>query len=178
MKHAFWVIALFLLCGGARAVDGVYAEGGLGNSVSIVRVGAVWKWDRSWMYNDNWQITGAWEAAAGVMRGIKSGDPHNQVVGDIGITPVFHLAKKDAAGTRWFFEGGFLGLHLLSRAFISEGRKFGSAFEFGHFVGAGADFGAHREYSLSYRFQHMSNADLVLPNQGVNLSELHFAYFF
>ncbi len=178
MKKLLALVALLLAARGAQAVDGVYVEGGIGNSVSIARAGAVWKWDRSWMYNDNWQITGAWEAAAGVMRGIKSGDPHNQVVGDIGITPVFHLAKKDAVGTRLFYEGGFLGLHLLSRAFISEGRKFGSAFEFGHFVGAGADFGAHREYSLSYRFQHMSNAGIVLPNPGVNLSELHFAYFY
>ena len=178
MPKILVLVVLLLAASGARAVDGVYAEGGFGNFVAIARVGAVWKWDRSWMYNDTWQVTGAWEVAAGMMRGIKSGDPQNQAVGDIGITPVFRIAKKDGAGTRWFYEGGFLGLHLFSRAFVAEGRKFGSAFEFGHFLGVGADYGERHEYSLSYRLHHMSNAGIVMPNQGVTLSELHFAYFF
>lgn len=74
--------------------------------------------------------------------------------------------------------GGVGGLHLFSKAFIYEGKKFGSAFQFGHFLGVGVDLGDRRQYSLSYRFEHMSNGGIVQPNQGVNLSELHIAYFF
>ncbi len=110
------------------------------------------------------------------MRGDKPGQD-NQRLADIGITPVFRLARAGDPDAL-YFKGGFLGLHLFSKAFMYEGKKFGSAFQFGHFLGVGVDFGDRHQYSMSYRFQHMSNVGIVEPNQGVNLSELHVGYFF
>ena len=162
---------------GARAVDGVYTEGGHGGYVEMARVGAFWNWDKTWMYGDNWKITGAWEAALGGLRGEKP-DDNNQIIADIGITPVFHMMRTTGEGLTPYLEGGFLGLHLISKAFAFDSRKFGSGFQFGHHVGFGVNFGDRREFMLGYRFHHMSNAGIVEPNQGVNISEIHFAYAF
>ena len=167
-----------LASGGASAMDGVFVERGEGNEVEMVRVGVLWKWDKTWMYHDDWLITGAWEAGAGAWRGGKVGDNSNQVLGDLGIQPVFHMARKDGTGVTPYFEGSILGLHLISRAYAYDGRKFGSSFQFGHFVGFGVNFGEHHDFMLGYRFQHLSNAGIVEPNQGINFSELHFAYTF
>ncbi len=177
MRKLLVLVLFMLMAPGARAVDGVFIETGKSNNVVMARVGALWKWNKSWMYGENWQITGAWEAAAGGWRG-ESPAGNNQFIGDIGITPVFHLAPLNAAGARPYFEGGFLGLHLISRAFIYDTRKFGSAFQFGHHLGFGVDFGERHQYMFGFRFQHMSNAGIVQPNQGINFSELHFACSF
>jgi Lipid A 3-O-deacylase (PagL) len=102
--------------------------------------------------------------------------PGQSALADVGITPVFRLARgyPDAV----YFKGGFLGVHLFSNVFMYEGKIFGSTFRFGLFLGGGVDFGDRHQYTRSYRFQHMSNAGMVEPNQGVNLSELHVGYFF
>ncbi|HEY5994731.1 MAG TPA: acyloxyacyl hydrolase [Gallionellaceae bacterium] len=172
------VLVLFMLAAPcARAVDGVYIEGGEGNNVDMLRIGAFWKWDKTWMYGDNWQITGAWEVAAGGLRGDKPND-NNQDISDIGITPVFHMMRVKGTGITPYVEGGFLGLHLISRAYAYNDRKFGSGFQFGHHLGFGVNFGERREYTLGYRLHHMSNGGIVQPNQGVNLNEIHFAYSF
>jgi lipid A 3-O-deacylase len=172
------LLVLFLLMPSfAHAVDGVFVERGKSNNVAMVRFGAVWNWEKSWAYGSDWQVTGAWEATVGGWRGEQPAG-NNQVIGDIGITPVFHVSRRDATGIRPYFEGGFLGLHLISRAFIYDTRKFGSAFQFGHHLGFGADFGERHQYMLGFRFQHLSNAGIVQPNQGINFSLIHFAYSF
>ncbi len=172
------VLILFMLAPACvRAADGVYTEVGEGNNVDVFRVGAFWKWGKTWMYGDNWQITGAWEAAVGGLAGDRPND-NNQIIGDIGLTPVFHMMRVEGTGMTPYVEGGFLGLHLISRAFAYNDRKFGSGFQFGHHLGFGVNFGDRREFSLGYRLHHMSNAGIVQPNQGVNLNEIHLAYAF
>jgi hypothetical protein len=175
MKKVLVLVALMLAAAAAHAMDGVFIERGEGNEVEMARVGVQWKWDRTWPYHDDWLITGAWEVAAGAWRGQDPG-ANNQVIGDVGIQPVFHLAPKFGTGLTPYFEGSVLGMHLISRAFAYDARKFGSAFQFGHFLGLGVNFGEHRDFMLGYRFQHLSNAGIVEPNQGINFSELHFAY--
>lgn len=172
------VLVLFMLAAtGARAVDGVYTEAGDGGYIELFRVGAFWNWDKTWMYGDNWQITGAWEAAAGGLRGDKPND-NNQIIADLGITPVFRMMRVKGEGATPYVEVGFFGLHLISKAFAFDGRKFGSGFQFGHHLGFGVNFGDHRQFALGYRYHHMSNAGIVEPNQGVDVSEIHFAYSF
>ena len=91
---------------------------------------------------------------------------------------MFRLAQKNVSGVLPYLEGGFIGLHLISPTFIYTGRKFGSAFQFGNHIGFGVRFGEHRQFDLGYRFQHMSNGGIKMPNQGINLSQTHFIYHF
>jgi lipid A 3-O-deacylase len=177
MNKVLVLVVLLLASAGASALDGVFIERGEGNYVDQVRAGMLWKWDRTWPYHGDWLITGAWEAAVGAWRGEKPAD-NNQVIGDIGIQPVFHMAPREGAGMTPYLEGSILGLHLISRAFAYDTRKFGSSFQFGHFLGFGVNFGEKRAFGMGFRFQHLSNAGIVQPNQGVNFKQLHLAYNF
>ena len=34
------------------------------------------------------------------------------------------------------------------------------------------------KYDLGYRFQHLSNADIKKPNDGINFNQIRFSYHF
>jgi hypothetical protein len=60
---------------------------------------------------------------------------------DVGVTAAAirtHALKTWAPG----------GLHMLSHRKIGDERNLGSRFQFGEFLGLGADLGEHRRYSL------------------------------
>jgi len=177
MRKLIVMTFFFLIAAPAGAVDGVFVEYGQANKVAMYRVGALWKWDKTWLNDGDWQVTGFWEADLGRWRGYRSNDS-NQTIAEIGLTPVFRLTRKEGAGLAPYLEGGFIGMHLISPTFIYNDRKFGSAFQFGNHLGFGATFGGRRQCDLGYRFQHMSNADIKQPNQGINFSEIHFVYRF
>ncbi len=177
MKKLLAVVLLSLAAVRAYAVDGVFIEYGQGNNVSMARLGTQWEWQRSWLGDGAWLLTASWEVALGAWRGHKPND-NNQTVADLGVTPVFRLVRKEGSGMTPYLELGIMGLHLIRPTFIYSGRKFGSAFQFGHLLGFGVNFGDRRQFVLGYRFQHLSNAGIVEPNQGINFSELHFVYRF
>jgi hypothetical protein len=159
----------------AFAVDGIYIEYGRGNMVEMSRVGAIWKWNRSWLHDGEYQVTGFWESSLGQWRGYKP-DDNNQTITEVAITPVFRFARKNITSMAPYLEGGFVGMHLISPTFIYTNRKFGSSFQFGNHIGFGVRFGEHRQFDLGYRFQHLSNGDIKKPNQGINFSQAHFIY--
>ncbi len=185
MQNLFILMFLSLTATHASAMDGFFIEYGRGNAsvissssmVDMYRVGAQWKWDKSWLNEGHWGITGFWEASLGSWRGYKP-DANNQTITDIGITPVFRLAQKVGSGMMPYLEGGLLGMHLISPTSIYSGRNFSTAFQFGHTVGFGVSLGEHRQFDLGYRFQHLSNGNIKKPNNGVDFNQIHLAYRF
>jgi lipid A 3-O-deacylase len=109
--------------------------------------------------------------------GDKPGD-NNQIVTDIGITPVFRLEPKDGAGITPYLEAGILGMHLISPTYLYSDRRFSTAFQFGHILGFGVSLGEHRQFDLGYRFQHLSNGGIKMPNDGIDFNMVHFSYHF
>jgi len=185
MKKLFALTFLSLMAAPACAVDGIFIEDGLGNAsvvsapsmVRMYRVGALWKWDKSWLSDRDWQITGSWEASLASWHGEKPGVEDRNIT-EIGITPVFRYAPKAGSGITPYLEGGFLGLHLISPTSIYPGRNFSTAFQFGNALGFGITLGEHRQFDLGYRFQHLSNANIKKPNNGEDFNQLHLAYRF
>ncbi len=176
MKKIAWLLGALLLSGNVWAVDGVSLELGNGDSTDTARVGAIWDWDKKWFTEGDWLVTGFWEANAGTWRG-KSSVGNNQTVTDLGITPEFRFQQKNPSGIAPYAEAA-IGFHLISPAFIYANRRFGSSFQFGDHVGFGVRMGERQQYDLGYRYQHLSNGGIKKPNQGINLSEVHFAYRF
>jgi lipid A 3-O-deacylase len=185
MRKSFLLLFAFLFAAPAFALDGVYAEYGRAD-VSVVsspaqaklyRVGAMWNWDRTWLNDGDWHVTGFWDLSLAQWHGDKPG-ADNQTVTDLGIMPVFRLAPKDQTGVAPYFEAGVLGLHLISPTFLYTGRRFSTAFQFGHILGFGFRMGAQHQFELGFRFQHESNANIKLPNNGMDFDILHIAYWF
>ncbi|MDE2311408.1 MAG: acyloxyacyl hydrolase [Betaproteobacteria bacterium] len=176
MKKLSALMFSTMAMGQAYAVDGVSIEYGKGNSADMVRVGALWNWDKSWLNDGDWHITGFWDASLGQWRG-KSSVGNNQTVTDIGITPVFRFEQKNPSGMAPYVEGA-IGFHLISPAFIYANRKFGSSFQFGDHVGFGVRLGDRRQFDLGYRYQHLSNGSIKEPNHGINFNQIHLDYYF
>jgi lipid A 3-O-deacylase len=176
MKKLGLLISVLLYSANVFAVDGVSVEFGNGNSTDLVRLGVISNWEKQWPVSENWQFAGFWEASLGSWRG-HSANGNNQVITDLGLTPVFRLQQKNMSGFAPYAEGA-IGFHLVSPTFINADRKFGSSFEFGDHVGAGVRFGAQQQFDLGYRFQHLSNGSIKKPNQGINFNQIHLAYRF
>lgn len=182
----FFVLpALFLFAAPAHAVDGLYAEYGRAD-VSVIsypaqarlkRIGAMWHWQRSWLDDGDWHLTGFWDLSLAQWQGEKPG-ANNQTVTDLGIMPVFRYTPRNQHGAAPYVEAGLLGLHLISPTYLYGGRRFSTAFQFGHILGLGIRLGARHQLEIGCRFQHESNADIKKPNDGMDFAIIHIAYWF
>ncbi len=154
----------------AHAVSGSSIELGSGDdSTNMARVALRWNWNKLWRIGQGWNATGFWEASLGHWDGDGAG---SRSLWDIGITPVFRLSPN---GSNFFLEGA-IGAHLLSESKVNNRRDFGSSFNFGDHIGFGWSFGDRNRYELGYRFQHLSNAGISDPNDGINFHQIRFGY--
>jgi len=176
MKKFGWFLCVLLLSGKVWAVEGVSLELGNGDNTDTARVGAIWKWDKQWFAEGDWWVTGFWEATAGTWKG-RSGVGNNQTITELAVTPVFRLQQKNPSTVAPYLEGA-IGFHLISPTFVYANRQLGSAFQFGDHIGFGVRFGERQQFDLGYRYQHLSNGGIKQPNQGINLNQLHFSYYF
>ena len=175
MKKLALLMGALLFSGNLYALDTVFVEYGNGDAADMARVGAGWDWNKQWFADGNWLVTGSWEASVGTWRG--NSVVGNQTITDIGVTPVFRLQQKHPSGIAPYLEGA-IGFHLISPTFIYANRQFGSSFQFGDHLGVGMRFGERRQFDLAYRYQHLSNGGIKQPNQGINFSQIRFAYHF
>lgn len=176
MKKLALLLGTLLFSCNLYALDAVSIELGNGDSTDTTRIGAAWNWDKQWFTDGDWLVTGFWEASVGTWRG-NSAVGNNQTITDIGLTPVFRLQQKHMGSFAPYAEAA-IGFHLISPTFIYANRKFGSAFQFGDHVGVGVRFGERQQFDLGLRYQHLSNGSIKQPNQGINLSQIRFAYHF
>jgi hypothetical protein len=165
-------LALLLFTNPSKAVDSASAEYGTGNGARMWRLGAQWKWQSRWLQSGNWHMGGYWDAQVGQW----SGDGKNTIT-DLGLTPVFRYQQTTPSSISPYVEGA-IGFHLISPVRLEPARGFSTAFQFGDHVGAGARFGERGRYDLGLRFQHLSNAGIKKPNNGINFTQLRFQVHF
>ena len=165
-------LGLVFPCETVFAVDSASIEYGTGNGAQMWRVGAQWNWQSRWLQHGNWHMGGYWDAQLGQW----SGSDKNTIT-DLGLTPVFRYQETQPSGISPYVEGA-IGFHLISPVRLEERRGFSSAFQFGDHVGVGARFGERHCYDLGLRFQHLSNAGIKKPNNGINFTQVRFQYHF
>ena len=157
----------------ALAVDGMAIEAGNGDGANMERIAVQWDWERRWFQGERWHLGAYWDLALGHWRrDVQPGE--NGEITEIGLTPVLRLQQNDLKGP--YFEAA-IGYHLLSRTSLG-GKRFSTAFQFGDHLGFGYRFGAKKAFDLGYRFQHLSNADLKRPNNGINFNQIRLQYHF
>lgn len=120
-------------------------------------------WD--WNLNDRWRLESRLDFSLGWLA-----DPGaDAVVGTLGPSFIFKRENFPLS-----FEGG-VSPTLISRSDFGT-KDFAIPFQFTSHVGLSFDFWDH--FRIGYRFQHMSNAGLALPNPGLNLHMLELSYCF
>jgi hypothetical protein len=158
----------------AWAIDGFAVEVGQDRKTDMARIAAQWQWSKRWLQGQSWHAGGYWDlSVAQWERDQVTPDDRKQVI-EIGLTPVFRLQGNDLRGL--FLEGG-IGAHLLSATRLGD-KRFSTAFQFGEHLGFGYRFGARGAMDVSYRYQHLSNADIKKPNDGINAHQLRLLYWF
>jgi lipid A 3-O-deacylase len=93
---------------------------------------------------------------------------------EVGFTPVFRLSVQRRQP--FFLEGAIGATPAIRRPASSNRRGFGSSFNFGDYLGFGWMLWRQDRYELGYRFQHISNADMAEPNDGINLHQIRLGY--
>ena len=114
MKKIGLLICMLLSSGSVSAVDGVSVEHGNGDLADMVRVGALWNWNKQWSTEGDWLVTGFWEVSR-TWRG-NSAAGNSQTIGEVGITPVFRLQQRNLSGLAPYAEGAF-SFYLISRLY-------------------------------------------------------------
>jgi len=150
--------------------------GGQGDEVGVtaaaLRTGALKTWAPSGHWTralaPEWQI-GSWNAQRATAN-------KSQII-DSSVTAVLTMRPRSSEISSYYLDIG-LGVHMLSDQKISNERNLGSRFQFGEFLGLGADLGEHRRYSLAARVQHVSNGGMTKPNPGVTFIQLLVMYHF
>jgi lipid A 3-O-deacylase len=156
----------------ASAVDGAAVELGRGDGADMGRVAVQWNWTQRWFEGAAWHVSGYWDLALGQWRRAVQPGQNNEIT-DIGLTPVFRLQRHTLSG---LFVEAAVGIHLLSRTSLGD-KRFSTRFQFGDHLGFGYRFGGGA-WELGYRLQHLSNAGIKRPNDGINFHQVRVQVHF
>lgn len=178
-----WIAGAILIAGlasgSAAAVDGISITGGFGAASSegsgtkMARVSLQWDWSARWFEGAKWHVGGFWNVGVGYWKRDAAPREYDDLY-EIGFTPVFRLQQNDLKGL--YGEVG-VGAHFLSHTSLGN-KNFSTSFQFGSHVGIGYRFGAKNAFDLSYGYQHLSNADIKQPNDGIDFHEIRLQYHF
>ena len=156
----------------SHAVDGMAIESGQDHRTDMWRVSAQWQWLQCWLQGERWHLGGFWDL--GLTQWEQSVPGERTRLREIGLTPTFRLQANNLRGV--YLEAG-IGAHLLEATSLGN-KRFGTAFQFGDHFGFGYRFGASGEFDIGYRYQHLSNAGIKLPNSGLDSNQLRLQYWF
>lgn len=178
--RSFVLLSFLFFAPGACAVDGMSLELGSSDSanasVDMARIGLQWHWAKRWALGSSMHIGGYWDVTFGHWSNDSPGRT-NSSIADFGVTPVFRLESSSPGGVSPYLEAA-VGFHVLSATSVSNQRRFSTAFQFGDHIGFGIRFGQKRAFDLGYRYQHLSNADIKKPNQGIEFHQVRLQYNF
>lgn len=144
--------------------------------VDMYQGGAQYDFGVQWLPMGNWHLGAYVEFTVGYWDNKSPRATHGSLW-DVGLTPVLRIQQTAKSVVSPFLEGG-IGVHYLSETSVSVDRRFGCNFSFGDHVGAGITFGPRNAFELMYRYQHLSNAGICSPNQGINFNEIRLGYWF
>ena len=159
------------------ALSFTYGQDEDSSDTNVYRIGLQNNWEHTWFNGGAWYVGGYWDAELAYLDSDYSGAENSELF-DLSLTPVFRLQRDTAlsSGLSPYAEAG-IGPHLISDTRIAN-KTLSTAFQFGSLIGVGLIFGEQGQYQLGYRFQHISNADIKTPNDGLNLHLLRMAYSF
>ena len=139
------------------------------------RIALGWDWPHALLSGNQWQLTGYWDLSAAYFR-VKPACHRCQQLWTVAIAPVFRWQVQFEQLVPYLEASvGLAGLSTLHLGY----RNLGAHWSFQDLLGAGVRFGEHQQYDISYHYLHYSNANIVKPNNGVDVKILlSFAYHF
>ena len=149
---------------------------GYGDDVEVLALMVTFDRARPLLERPTWRLTAQYEFGATVFHGTRTDIGGYRTIAGFGATPVL---RAEWPAERWpvFVEAG-LGAMLITHTKLQLDHQFSTAFQFNEILGVGTRFGERSQYELGLRVQHMSNADIKGPNNGLTWGALRFAWKF
>jgi len=151
---------------------GAFFQVGVGENAESATAGLSWRWSRQWALGSG-VISGSWAAAISGWQYRASDGMGDSHLWQLSLTPIVRYTPAGGSSP-WFIEGG-IGATYTDKIYVTEGKAFSTRFNFGDQIAIGATFGPAREYEVSLRFEHFSNAGIKRPNPGENFVQLRLA---
>ena len=158
----------------AMAVDAAYVTVGGDRNIAVYGVGLSWAPWWTLPIDPDRIVSLSGTAGVAVWDAPKS-DANRSLVA-VSAYPVLRLATTSVAGVVPYVEAS-VGVNVLSRTRIQD-RRLSTAFQFGEYIGVGAVLGDRRQFDIGIRYQHISNADIKQPNDGLSYASIVFQYRF
>jgi len=146
-------------------VRGGFSANTTGEIFNKAEVFANWNLPWGWDLGKEWHLQSQLDLSGGLLTDRKD----NAAVGTLG--PGLVLSRERLPVS---LDGGVSPTVISQYDF--ESRDFGTYIQFTTHIGVNWDFAPH--WRLGYRFEHMSNADLVPQNRGLNLHLFVLGYVF
>ncbi len=164
-------LSLIYITNGLKA-DRMIFEAGGGEGVNIVRAGAQWDWEEDILEFLGFSLDAYLQFDYAKWQ---STSDSSQVGANnsIGFTPVFRFKRRTDWATIYLDTS--IGVALVSSTQINDS-GFGSNFQFTDSLSVGAFFGARRQWGVGYKYNHMSNNSIKLPNNGINFHLVSVSY--
>jgi hypothetical protein len=147
------------------APDGLALTGGNGNGVDVIGVAANWNFAGIERAFDLRGFESRLVGQVSYWRGTQRPTEHGSLW-DFSVTPMLRWTAPGTDAPRFFAEAG-VGIHLLTATRINNERIFSTAFQFGEQAGGGFSFGPEHRYEIGAYLQHVSNAGIKKPNDGL-----------
>ncbi|MDX1796364.1 MAG: acyloxyacyl hydrolase [Hydrogenovibrio sp.] len=147
------------------------ADTGQDGTIDQIRLGLGADWKEPVYENGDFKIDGRWEISTNHWKSTLN-NPKNKEGWIIGLTPVFHYTWTKGSVIPYFELG--TGPHWISNITIEDEYK-STQFQFGNILGFGI---SSKHFELGYRYLHISNANIELPNPGTDFHNIHFGYKF
>ncbi len=144
---------------------------GADSTLQHYRVALGADWLHNFYESENFEISGRWEINLNYWNSTLD-NPTKDDGYMIGVTPVFHYTYKMSSIMPYIEMGG--GPQLLSNIQIENEYK-STQFQFGSIIGIGLK---NNQFEIGYRYLHISNAGIEMPNPGTDFHNVHLGYHF
>ncbi len=171
--------ALCLAAAGAAAASdnaSLDVAAGYADQVGVLAVNVTFDRAAPLVERPSWRLGVQYEFGVTVFEGRRSDVGGYKTLAGFSGVPV---VRVEWPRSEWpvFVEAG-LGAMLLTHTKLQLDHQFSTAFQFLSLGGVGVRFGRDHAYEVGLRLEHMSNADIKGPNNGLTYGVARFAWRF
>lgn len=144
------------------------------NNIDVYRAGLLKQWNVQWLENKTGYFTGYFELSYSHWREYNRWYHYTERTSAGALSPVFKYVFSTKDRTCYPYVEGGIGVAYVDTSFF-HGRDLSSNVLFEDRIGGGIRV---KNVDINFRYLHYSNADLKLPNDGIDILICSFSWLF